>query len=71
MMEEQFTAEKNYQATMLCFRNMLAKGEITEAEYEEIDSIMLKRYRPLLGKLFSDKSLTSEPKRATYNDENG
>ncbi len=58
MNEKQFEAEKNYQAAMLCFRQMLESGKISQEEYEQIDTIMLEKYRPLLGTLFADVSLT-------------
>ncbi|MCD7751688.1 MAG: gas vesicle protein GvpG [Lachnospiraceae bacterium] len=58
MDNKQFEAEKNYQASMLCFRQMLDRGQITQKDYERIDTILLKKYRPLLGSLCSDIRLT-------------
>ena len=58
MNEEQFEAEKDYQASLLCFKQMLENGKITQAEYEQIDTILLEKYRPLLGTLFCDNRLT-------------
>lgn len=58
MNEEQFEAEKDYQASMLCFKQMLESGKITQEEYEQIDTILLEKYRPLLGTLFCDNRLT-------------
>lgn len=58
MNEEQFEAEKDYQASMLCFKQMLENGKITQEEYEQIDTILLEKYRPLLGTLFCDNRLT-------------
>ncbi len=58
MSNEQFEAEKDYQASMLCFRRMLESGRITREEYERINTILLEKYRPLLGTLFCDNRLT-------------
>lgn len=58
MNEEQFEAEKDYQASILCFKQMLENGKITQEEYEQIDTILLEKYRPLLGTLFCDNRLT-------------
>ncbi|MCC8075268.1 MAG: hypothetical protein LIO95_04885 [Clostridiales bacterium] len=54
MDEKQFEAEKNYQASMLCFRQMLEEGKITQEDYAKIDTIMLEKYQPVLGTLFSE-----------------
>lgn len=58
MNEEQFEAEKDYQASLLCFKQMLENGKITQEEHEQIDTILLEKYRPLLGTLFCDNRLT-------------
>lgn len=58
MNEEQFEAEKDYQSSMLCFRQMLENGKITQEEYKQIDTILLEKHRPLLGTLFCDNRLT-------------
>ena len=59
MTEEQFRAEKLYQATMNMARRMLSQGLISEEEYCQIDTIFLEKYRPVFGTLFSAMSLTS------------
>lgn len=56
MTNEQFDREKRYQASMNMFRTMLKNGLITEEQYAIIDTKMLKKYRPLLGTLFSDST---------------
>lgn len=58
MNNEQFELEKKYQASILCFKQMLENGKITQEEYQQIDTILLKKYRPLLGSLCSDIRLT-------------
>lgn len=59
MTEEQFDREKRYQASMSMFRTMLKNGLITEEQYAIIDTKMLGKYRPLLGKLFSESTCYS------------
>ena len=46
MTEEQFRAEKLYQATMNMARRMLSQRLISEEEYCQIDTIFLEKYRP-------------------------
>lgn len=50
----QFENEKMYQYTMAIVRNMRKQGLITGNEYSEIDTIFLKKYRPVLGSLYSE-----------------
>lgn len=54
MSEEQFRNEMRYQITMSLARSMLEKGMISEDEYHEFDTIMLEKYHPVFGTLFSD-----------------
>ncbi|MGF7146281.1 hypothetical protein HNQ56_004748 [Anaerotaenia torta] len=54
MSEDQFRNEKLYQTTMSVARSMLENGMISEEDYHEFDTIMLKKYRPIFGTLFSD-----------------
>ena len=58
MSNEMFKKEKLYQCTMSMVRNMLKSGFITADEYTLIDTIMLEKYKPILGTLFSDIRLT-------------
>jgi hypothetical protein len=51
MSKEQFEREKNYQVMVSIARNMVKKGLISKQEYKKIDTIMFKKYRPLLGSL--------------------
>lgn len=57
MSEDQFRNEKLYQATMSLARSMLEKSMISEEDYHEFDTIMLEKYQPIFGTLFSDISL--------------
>lgn len=61
MAKDDFVKEKLYQATMSMVRKMLREGLISEEEYRQIDTIFLAKYRPVIGTLFSDLSLTSKP----------
>ena len=58
MSNEMFKKEKLYQCTMSMVRNMLKSGFITADEYTLIDTIMLEKYKPIIGTLFSDIRLT-------------
>ena len=57
MTKEEFHNEKMYQATMSIARKMLNQGVITEEEYGEVEAVFLKKYRPVLGRIFSDISV--------------
>lgn len=58
MDKEQFRAERLYQMSLSVAKSMLEKGVISEKEFSEIDTILLKKYRPTLGTLLSGKPLT-------------
>lgn len=58
MDKEQFRAERLYQLSRSVAKSMLEKGVISEKEFSEIDTILLKKYRPTLGTLLSGKPLT-------------
>ena len=51
MTKEQFQGEVNYRISMNIAARFLKKGLITEREYAKIDTIMLKKYEPILGSL--------------------
>ena len=57
MSEDQFRNEMLYQTTMTLARSMLEKGVISEEDYHEFDTIMLEKYHPIFGTLFTDISL--------------
>ncbi|MDF2645359.1 MAG: hypothetical protein K0Q73_1164 [Paenibacillus sp.] len=54
MSEDQLRNEMLYQTSMSLARTMLEKGMISEEEYHEFDTIMLEKYHPIFGTLFSD-----------------
>lgn len=66
MDKQEFRNEKLYQTTMLMARKMLSEGIISDKEYGQIDTIFREKYRPTLGTLFADISLTSGVKRVMY-----
>ena len=51
MNREQFKRERLYQTTIAIVRMMLKNSLITEDEFCQIDSMLLEKYRPLLGGL--------------------
>ena len=58
MTDEQFRAEKLYQTSLSIAHSMLKKDLITLEEFDAIDKLLLEKYRPLLGTLFSHIRLT-------------
>ena len=57
MSEKEFRAELRYRMSLSVARAMLEEGAITEEEYREIDTILLKIHRPILGTLLAGKPL--------------
>ena len=57
MSEGEFRAEMRYRMSLSVARAMLEEGAITEEEYREIDTILLKIHRPILGTLLVGKPL--------------
>ena len=58
MSEADFHREKLYQMTMSLLGSMLSDGLISSLDYQEAERLMLEKYQPVLGKLFSTISLT-------------
>lgn len=61
MTKEQFEAEKNYQAARQIAESFLNQGLLTPEEYAEIDTILLQKYQPSLGTLFSESTCYVSP----------
>lgn len=57
MSKEQFRAERLYRMSISVAKSLLKKGIISEDEYSEIDTILLEKYRPVLGTLLAGKPL--------------
>ena len=57
MDKEQFRAEKLYQMSLSIAESMIKKGILSKEEFTEIDTILLKKYRPILGTLLAGKPL--------------
>lgn len=58
MNSTEFKREKLYQTTMIMAKKLLSDGIISKADYTQIDTIFTEMYRPSLGTLFADISLT-------------
>lgn len=57
MTKDEFHREDMYQITMSIMRSLLREGSLTREQYDKIDAVMLEKYHPSLGKLFSDPDL--------------
>ena len=57
-MNKEWNNEFQYQITMSLVRQLKENGTISDNEYKQIDTIMLEKYKPILGTLLSDKPLT-------------
>ncbi len=58
MGNSEFERERAYQTTMSLVRQLKNNGTVTDEEYRKIDTIMLEKYRPILGTLLSGNHLT-------------
>ena len=56
MSKEELHNDMLYHASISMAKSMLERGLITEEEYAEIDTILLEKYRPYLGKLLSENA---------------
>ena len=61
MTKEEFHREKMYQATMAMVRRMHSEGLISPEEYERVEQIFLKKYKPLIGTVYAGMALTPCP----------
>ena len=61
MTREEFHNEKMYQATMGMVRRMYSEGLISPEEYERVEQIFLKKYKPLIGAVYAGMALTPCP----------
>ena len=57
MTKAELINEKNYQISMCYAKSLNQKGIISKEDLLAFDTIMLKKYRPILGILFSEISL--------------
>ena len=51
MTSEQLDGERDYRVSMAIVKSMLARELITPKEYAKIDTIMKRKYRPVIGSL--------------------
>ena len=54
MTEQDFDREINYWLTMSYVKQLKSNGTISDEEYKQIDMLLLKKYRPILGTLLSE-----------------
>lgn len=57
-MNKEWNNEFQYQITMSLVRRLKENETISDNEYKQIDTIMLEKYKPILGTLLSGKPLT-------------
>ena len=49
MTKEQFECEKNYRVSISIAKTMLVRQLINEKEYKKIDSMLIKKYKPVIA----------------------
>ena len=49
MTAEQFDCEKNYRLSISIAKSMLSKGLIDKKDYRRIDSMLITKYKPIIG----------------------
>jgi hypothetical protein len=61
MNPEQFEAEKNYQAARQIIEGFRQQSLLTEVEFVQIDTILLREFRPPLGSLCAEITCFTTP----------
>ena len=56
MRKEQYRADMLYQVSLSVAKTLQAKGLITADEYAKIDTMLLAKYQPYLGRLLSENA---------------
>ncbi len=51
MTHDQFKSEKNYRISLSIAKSMLEKGLIDKREYSKIDSLLIEKYKPVIGSI--------------------
>lgn len=51
MTKEQFDQEKNYHISLTISKELLARGVITQGEYQLLDALFLEKYQPIISSL--------------------
>jgi len=51
MTKEQFECEKNYRVSIAIAKVMLSRQLINEKDYSKIDTMLIKKYKPIVGGL--------------------
>ena len=57
---ENLDSEIRYQHTMAYVRQLKKDGIISDSEYNSINKIMLKKYKPVIGMLIAGEEIDSE-----------
>ena len=56
MTPEELRNDMLYHMALSMTKTMLEKGLLSQEEYAEIDTILLQKYQPYLGRLFSENT---------------
>ena len=56
MRKEQYRADMLYQVSLSVAKSMREQGLITADEYAKIDTMLLEKYQPYLGRLLSENA---------------
>ena len=56
MSDKEVKSEMMYQVSLSIAKSMREKGIITEKEYDKIDAMLIGKYQPYIGKLFSENA---------------
>lgn len=51
MTKEQFEGEKNYRVSIVIAKTMLARKIINEKDYIKINTMLISKYKPVIGGL--------------------
>ena len=51
MTKEQFEGDKNYRVSIIIAKAMLARKIINENDYSKIDTMLISKYKPVIGGL--------------------
>ena len=69
MNKEEFQTEKEYLLSVSIIKSMVSQDVILQETYDVLRTKLVEKYRPILGTLFADISLTFGAKRVMYSSE--
>jgi len=64
MNKEQFAREKAYSANCLISQALFTRGIISESDRRQINKILVRKYRPMIGSLYENDLQSSLKTRA-------